>query len=89
MSADVTSSGIKTVLITGAGARVGAHIARGLAAQGWKAAIHYNRSRKGADAIVSDIQAQGGQAAAVQGNLFVPQDVDLSLIHISEPTRPY
>ena len=67
---------MRSVLITGAGARVGAHLARGLAAKGWSVAIHYNRSRKGADAIVAEIKAAGGQASAVQGNLFVPQDVD-------------
>lgn len=67
---------MKTVLITGAGARVGAHLAKGLAKDGWAVAVHYNRSREGADKIVSEIEAAGGKAAAVQGNLFVPQDVD-------------
>ena len=67
---------MKTVLITGAGARIGAHLPRGLAAKGWAVAIHYNRSQKGADAIVAEIETAGGQASAVQGNLFVPQDVE-------------
>jgi len=34
----------KAVLITGAGARVGAYISRGLAADGWHVCIHYNSS---------------------------------------------
>lgn len=64
------------ILITGAGARVGAHFAKGLAADGWKVAVHYNRSKTGAEALVKDIKAVGGHAAIVQANLAVPQDVD-------------
>ena len=53
---------MKTVLITGAGARVGAHLAKGLAEQGWAVAIHYNRSRDGARALAADIKSGGGTA---------------------------
>lgn len=66
----------RAVLITGAGARIGAHFAKGLAADGWHVAVHYNRSKAGAQALVSDIQSAGGQAAILQANLAVPQDVD-------------
>lgn len=64
------------VLITGAGARVGRYLAKGLAADGWAVAIHYNRSKAGAEALASEITQQGGSAAIVQANLFVPQDLD-------------
>lgn len=47
-------------------------------------AIHYNRSRKGAEALVNEITEQGGHAAIVQGNLFVPQDLDNLVIRASE-----
>lgn len=67
---------MKAVLITGAGARVGAHLARGLAAQGWAVAIHYNRSKNGAETLAKDITSKGGRAAIVQANLFVPQDLE-------------
>ena len=67
---------MKAVLITGAGARVGAHLARGLAAQGWAVAIHYNRSKHGAGALLEEITNKGGRAAIVQANLFVPQDLE-------------
>jgi len=67
---------MKSILITGAGARVGAHLARGLAAKGWAVAIHYNRSREGAEALAAEITSNGGMAAGVQANLFVPQDVE-------------
>jgi len=64
------------VLITGAGARIGAHLAAGLAAQGWAIAIHYNRSQSKAEALADKIKASGGKAETVAGNLFVPQDVE-------------
>ena len=73
----------RAVLITGAGARVGAHFAKGLAADGWHVAVHYNRSRAGADALVSAIIQSGGQAAAVKANLAVPQDVDTLIARAS------
>ena len=66
----------KAVLITGAGARVGAHLARGLAADGWHICIHYNRSAEKADALAQDIAASGGSASTVKANLSVPQDVN-------------
>ena len=66
----------RAILITGAGARVGRHLAMGLAADGWAVAVHYNRSKTGADNLVADIQKQDGKAAAVQANLFVPQEID-------------
>ena len=67
---------MKSVLITGAGARVGAHLAKGLAKEGWAVAIHYNRSLEGAQALAAEIKSEDGKAETVQGNLFVPQDVN-------------
>jgi len=75
---------LKTVLITGAGARVGAHLAQSLASDGWNVAIHYNRSRKGAEALASEIKTSGGKAATVQANLFVPQDLDTLVTRAAE-----
>lgn len=66
----------RAILITGAGARVGSHFAKGLAGDGWAVAVHHNRSRQGADALVSEIKAAGGRAATVKANLAVPQDVE-------------
>jgi len=75
---------MKTVLITGAGARIGAHLAKGLAADRWAVAVHYNRSRAGAEKLISEIGAAGRKAVSVQGNLFVPQDVDSLIERASE-----
>lgn len=61
---------MKTVLITGGAARIGAHIARALAADGWKVCVHYRTSSGPADALAVEI---GG--VAVKANLMVPDDV--------------
>lgn len=66
----------RTVLITGAGARVGRHLAKGLAGDGWAVVIHYNRSRSGAEALAHEISQEGGRAVILQGNLFVPEELD-------------
>lgn len=66
----------KTVLITGGAARVGAALAKGLAADGWTVGIHYFRSSQRAEALVEGIKNEGGKAFAVQGNLSVPQECD-------------
>lgn len=66
----------KSVLITGAAARVGRVLALGLAADGWATAIHYNHSENQAKDVVSEIKAHGGNAIAIGANLSVPQDRD-------------
>ncbi len=78
------TSDMKTVLITGAAERIGAHIAKGLAAQGWTIAVHYNRSKDKADNLVSEIIKAGGKAVSVQANLCVPEDVDSLVARASE-----
>ncbi len=61
----------KSVLITGAGNRIGKALAEGLSKDGWAVAIHYNRSKKSAQ----DLAAQLGNAVAVQANLNVPSEL--------------
>jgi len=72
----------KAVLITGAGARVGAHLARGLASDGWHICIHYNRSESKAKGLADAITKAGGSASIVKANLSVPQEVN-TLIELS------
>lgn len=50
------------VLVTGAGRRVGAGIARRLARDGWTIGVHYNGSREGAERVADEIRADGGAA---------------------------
>lgn len=66
----------KAVLITGAAARLGAHLARGLSDDGWHICIHFNRSVEKAKALQAEIVESGGTASLVKANLSVPQDVN-------------
>ncbi|MEM7729045.1 MAG: SDR family oxidoreductase [Pseudomonadota bacterium] len=61
---------MKSVLVTGGAARIGAHIARGLAADGWTVCVHYRTSSGPAETLATEI---GG--VAVKANLRVPEDV--------------
>lgn len=56
----------KTILITGAAKRVGAEVAKALAAQGWRVAVHYYSSGAQADALADTI---GNGAARFQADL--------------------
>lgn len=56
-------------LVTGGGRRLGATIARHLGRKGWHVFVHYNHSAQGAEHVVADIIAAGGQATALQADL--------------------
>ena len=59
----------KTALITGAARRIGREIASALAADGWAVGVHYHSSVHEAQAVVEDITAKGGKAAAFKADL--------------------
>jgi len=59
----------KTALVTGGAIRVGAAMARALAADGWHVAIHYNGSGDAGEALLMQIRADGGQGHLVQADL--------------------
>ncbi len=65
----VLSPAPRTALVTGAARRIGAAIARDLAAHGWSVAIHYNTSRAAAEAVAEEIGAAGGRAVALGSDL--------------------
>jgi len=77
----------KAVLITGAGARLGAHLARGLASDGWHICIHFNRSADKAESLAQDITAAGGSASIVKANLSVPQDLNTLIERCERPLQ--
>jgi len=56
-------------LVTGAGVRVGAAIARGLAALGCHVAVHYHRSAGPAAETAAAVRAAGRETALVQADL--------------------
>lgn len=59
----------KVILVTGASGGIGASVASGFASQGARVAIHYYSNREKADALVSAIRANGGEADCFQADL--------------------
>jgi len=66
----------RTVLITGAARRVGAAIARALAADGWNVIVHYHRSERDAEVLAGEIRDAGGVCDLVQADLGQRADVE-------------
>lgn len=65
----------KTAIITGASRGIGAEIARKFAADGAKVVVNYSGSQEKAEAVVADIQANGGEAIAVKANVSDSESV--------------
>jgi NAD(P)-dependent dehydrogenase (short-subunit alcohol dehydrogenase family) len=63
------ASALPVALVTGAGDRIGAAIARRLAQQGWAVVIHYRNSASKAEAVAAGIRAAGGKASTVSADL--------------------
>ncbi|UPG84025.1 glucose 1-dehydrogenase [Luteibacter aegosomatis] len=59
----------KVAVVTGASKGIGAAIARSLAASGASVVVNYASSKAGADKVVADIEAAGGKAIAVGGDV--------------------
>lgn len=64
----------KVAIVTGAGGGIGATCAQALAREGAAVVVHYNSRGTEAKAIVATIEADGGSAIAVQGDLLVPEN---------------
>jgi NAD(P)-dependent dehydrogenase (short-subunit alcohol dehydrogenase family) len=62
----------KVALVTGAAKRMGRAIATRLAGDGFAVALHYNSSRRDAEALAESITAAGGAAHLVEADLADP-----------------
>lgn len=66
----------KVAIVTGASRGIGRATALALAGEGAKVAINYANSSGAADAVVSEITGQGGEALALQANVAEADQVD-------------
>jgi|SRR5690606_7874623 NAD(P)-dependent dehydrogenase (short-subunit alcohol dehydrogenase family) len=64
-----TISDVSVALVTGAGDRIGAAIARALAGAGHAVVIHYRGNAEGARAVRDQIRADGGRADIIKADL--------------------
>jgi 3-oxoacyl-[acyl-carrier protein] reductase len=65
----------KVAVVTGASKGIGASIARHLAAEGAAVVVNYASSREAAEKVVAEIEAAGGKAVTVHGDLSKQEDV--------------
>ena len=66
---------MSAMLVTGGSRGIGAAVCRLAGSAGWSVAVNYAQDRAAAEAVVEDVRAAGGQAAAVQGDVAREEDV--------------
>lgn len=74
----------KIVLITGGSTGIGAALARGFSAQGARVAIGYHASKGPALALAAEIEAAGGEAVTVEGDVARPADCERIVAETTE-----
>ena len=81
------SAETKTVLVTGAGSRLGAELARAYAKAGWSVACHYNANEKPVQRLIEDIRDHGGQAVGIRADLSGEDGCEQLLGAVRDTTR--
>lgn len=75
MNTNVQTNSNKVAIVTGSSRGIGAAIAKRLAAEGITVIVNYAGREAEANAVVDDIKAAGGRAAAIQADVSVPAQV--------------
>lgn len=75
-------------LVTGGSRGIGAAIVRGLAADGWPVGIGYHASGDAANELVKEIEAAGGQALALGGDIVDRELIDAHFTQLEERFGP-
>lgn len=75
-------------LVTGASTRIGAAVARALAAAGHAVVIHYRSDEPGARELASEITAAGGRAAMIKADLASRADRATVVASAQKPFGP-
>ena len=71
-------------LVTGANSGIGAAVAKALAAAGARVAVNYSSSDERAQAVVKQIEADGGEALAIRANVSRENEVEAMFAQIVE-----
>ena len=75
-------------LVTGGSRGIGAATARALAGEGWPVGVNYHSGEDAANEVVGEIEAAGGKAVALQGDVADPATPDALLSALKEHFGP-
>jgi 3-oxoacyl-[acyl-carrier protein] reductase len=78
----------RTALVTGASGGIGRATAQLLAAHGARVGVHYFSKAAPAEALVSEILANGGQATALQADVRVASDIAKMIAAVERDLGP-
>src|SRR4051794_20069475 len=71
----MAGSGLGAIVVTGGGRGIGAATARLAGQRGYAVCVNYLLQREAAEAVVREIEAGGGRAIAVAGDVAVEAEV--------------